>query len=383
MPQVSILNHNVGDAVRAFHKTFLTDKNKVIDLSRDYRNHYFGKLEKNRLEYRSKDGKSFHVPYLVNGYSNVVLDSFFNPESINRQDLGAEATVYWTWQKTHFAVDRREPGWGSSSSPSMIYNYLKLQTQNMFSKYYDENERFIWTVPPAPNDGADSQVAPWSINYWVRKFDGTAGTRLLPTGPVGANGIACEATGGHGVSSAGLSRIQYSQLANYTARSAAMSQNDFVDKACEMLDMMQWKAPRPEPMEVVPEARYEMVSGYAPFKEYQKLTTASNDNLGSDVAKYRPGLGTVQFRGVTWSWTDALTRTNLPDGSANSAFDANLPVYFLDWSTWNIFAAQGWYQRMDAPIELDAPHNLVVQWMDTAYQLFCHNPRGNGVIITA
>lgn len=379
MAQAAVLNHNVADAVLAFHKTFLTSKNKIVDLSRDFRNHYFGSLEKSRLEYRTKDGKSFHVPYLVNGYSNVVLDSFFNPESINRQDLGAEATVYWTWQKTHYAVDRREPGWGSSSSPSMIYNYLKLQAQNMFSKFYDDNERFLWSVPAAPNDGADSQVAPWGIPYWIRQLNASGSA----VAAVGANGIKITSSDSYGSSSAGLSRELYPQLANYTATSSTMSLGDFVDKGCEMLDMMQWKAPRPEPMEHAPSQRYEMVSGYAPFKAYQQLCQASNDNLGNDMAKYRPGDGTVMFRGITWSWTDALTSSTLPNGTANSAYDSNLPVYFLDWSTWNIYAAEGNYMRMDEPIKMDSPHNVVVQWMDTAYNIFCHNPRANGVIRTA
>jgi len=364
----AILAQNVADAVRAFHKTFLLDKNKIIDLSREYRNWYFGKLEKERLSYRTKDAKSFHVPYLLNSYSNVQLDSFFNPDSINRQDLGEEATLYFSWQKTHYAVDRREPGWGNSTSPSMIYNYLKLQAQNMFSRFYSENERFLWTAPSGTNDGSSGQVAPWAIpNYVIQSA----------TAAVGANG-------GPSTTVAGLSRATYPQLRNYTGVSSSMSHGDFVKKASQMIDLMTWKPPRPESMEVSPSQRFEMVSGYAPFAAYQDLVTASNDNLGRDMGVYRGSVpyGTQIFRGIVWSWTDALTSSTLPDGTSNAAYDSNGPVYLLDWSTWDMFAAEGWYKRMEEPVTLENPHNVVVQWMDSGYQLFCSNPRANGVIRT-
>ncbi len=368
----AIYNQNVADAVLAFHKTYLTDKNKIWNLGRDFRNYYFGKLETERMKTRSKDGKSFHIPYLMNGYSNVQLDSFFNPDSLNRQDLGEEATVYWSMQKTHFAVDRREPGWGSNASPSMIYNYLELQSVNMMDKFYDANERFIWTLPTDPNDGSAGQVAPWGIPYWVVQRKPAA------VGPNG--GTPCSYT-----NVAGLRRTTYPKQRNYTATSAAMSHADFVKKAAEMIDMMLWKPARTSSMEQAANYRFEMVSGYQPFQQYQDLVTASNDNLGFDMGKYRGDVpyGTQIFRGVVWSWTDALTSATLPDGTTNAAFDSKHPVYLLDWSTWELVGADGWYKKINEPITLDNPHNTVVVNMDTIYNLFCHNPRANGVIRTA
>jgi hypothetical protein len=300
------------------------------------------------------------------------LDSFFNPDSLNRQDLGEEATVYWTMQKTHFAVDRREPGWGSSSSPSMIYNYLQLQSKNMMNKFYDANERFLWTLPAAPNDGSASQVAPWGIPYYIVGSD-TAAVGLNGDHPTGYSSVA------------GLSRTTYPQLKNYTAKSTTISHSDFGKKASEMIDMMQWKPVRPTSQDQMANYKFEMVSGYQPYAAYQDLAIASNDNLGSDMGKYRGTVpyGTQIFRGIVWSWSDALTQATLPDGTANAAYDAKQPVYLLDWSTWNLFAAKDFYMRMDDPVELENPHNVVVQHMDTIYQLFCHMPRCNGVIRTA
>lgn len=363
----ALLGHNIRDVILAFHRSIMTD-GKVVKLDADYRN-YFGTRFEEKIQYKPKASKSFHIPLLINGYSNFTLDSFFSPESINRQDLGDQASVTWSVMKTHYAVDRREPGWGDGASPAQIYNYLNLQVSNMYQKYHDELERLYWTLPASPNDGSAGNVSPWGIPYHIRQS---------ATAAVGPNGTS--ATGYVG-SWAGLDRTTEPKLANYTAVASSMSHADFVDKGAEMLAKMSWKPPRPDADAMTFTPRFEIVSGYAALKAYQDLCKASNDNIGSDMARYRNS-GSAMFHGHPWIWSDALTSSTLPDGTANAAYDSNGPCYFIDHSSFQLFGAQGWYNRLNDPIELDSPHNVVVVWMDSIWNLMCLNPRCNGVIRT-
>lgn len=363
----AILPHNLRDVILAYHRSILTD-GKVVKLDQDYRNYYFSKVE-DKMQSKTKASKSFHLPLLINGYSNFTLDSLFNPESVNRQDLGDQASVTWSIMKTHYVVDKREPGWQDGASPAQIYNHLDLQMTNMMTKLYDEYERLIWTLPAYPNDGSAGNPAPWGIPYHIRQS---------ATAAVGPNGTS--ATGYTG-SWAGLDRTTEGKLANYTAVSSSMSHADFVDKGSEMLAKMSWKPPRPDANAATFNPRFELVSGYAALKAYQDLCKASNEDIGPDMAKYR-STGSGIFHGHVWTWSDALTSSTLPDGTSNPAYDSNGPCYFVDWNSMVLFGAEGWYNRLGEPMDLDSPHNVVVTWLDSIWNLMCLNPRCNGVIRT-
>lgn len=370
-----IYEQNVADVMLAYHETVLTDRGKVINLSDKFRNSYFGQLEQKRLKQQDTQGKYYSLKYFINGYDNSQLDSFFAPDSLNRDDLGEEGKLYTTWMKTHYAVDRREPGWGKGSSPSQIFDYLELQATNMFSRFYEKLERYLWTAPSAPNDGSSAQVQPWGIPSWIVQSS---------TAAPGFNGLY---SGSFVTQPDGLSRTTYPQLKNGTATSTGVTYGDFAKKASELLDKMQWKPVKPASTDQPLNYDYEMVSGYEPYQQYSDLLRSSNDNLGADAGRYFGSatvpFGTQLFRGVIWSWCDALTSSTLPDGTNNPAYDSNLPVYFLNWSSWTLFAKSGWWMRMDKPVVLDSPHNTVVQWLDHSYNLACMNPRGNAVIRTA
>ena len=371
----AIYAQNVADALIAYHETVLTDPGKVINLSDKYRNSYYGQLESKRTKVQETEGKFYSLKYFINGYDNSQLDSFFKPDSISRSDLGEEGKLYTSWYKTHYAVDRREPGWGKGATASQIFDYLELQATNMMSRFYERCERYLWDAPASPNDGSTADVQPWGIPSWV------VGST---TAAAGFNGIHAS---GFSNQPDGLSRNTYPQLKNGTATSSGVNYGDFAKKASKLLDLMQWKPVKPASTDQMLNYDYEMVSGYEPYAQYSDLLRASNDNLGADAGRYFGSatvpMGTQLFRGVIWSWCDALTSSTLPDGSTNPTYDSNLPVYLLNWSSWVNFTQSAWNKRMDKPITLDNPHNTVVQWLDHTYNIACMNPRSNAVIRTA
>lgn len=359
---------DIGDVALFFHRNFV--ENKVIDLTRDYRKWEIADEFSNRVKMVSKDSKDFRFPLMVGGYDNGQDDAFYQPDSYTRENLGLDGVSYFYMYKSGWIVDRREPGYPTGASALQIVDVFKLQRQNMFNQWFARQQRYKWTLPTAPNVGTAGAIKPNSVNYFVVQST---------TRAIGANG-------GHpsGYSSVtGNSRTTYPQTKNYTGTYASVSHADFGAQLSEMIDKMQWVAPRAESLESMPTLDYELTSTYAPFAEYQTLATSSNTDIGADMGKYRGKVpaGSQSFRGITWNWSDTLTSQYLQDGvTANTAYDANDPVYCLDKSTWTIYAAKGFWMLEGPPVAQDSSHNTYANPFDAIYNRVCTNPRGNGVL---
>jgi hypothetical protein len=140
----SIHGIDILDNVKFFHRKFIVEG--VVDLTAQYRNYGVAEEFANKKTI-SKDNKSFHHPLMVDSYDNNQLDSFFQPDSLTRNSLGQEGTSYWSIQKTGWIADRREPGYPRGASAEQIVDVFQMHRNNMYKKFYENNERYRWINP--------------------------------------------------------------------------------------------------------------------------------------------------------------------------------------------------------------------------------------------
>lgn len=302
--------------------------------------------------------------YKVNSADNTVPDSFFKADSLNRIDLGQKGEVKWHFQKTHFMVDAREPAM-LSGSELQILDYLKMQESDMYDGFFEKNETWFWTLPTAPNDGTSGDPLPFGLPYWLVQSS-TAAFGFNGGHPTGYTTVG------------GLSRTTYPKLKNGTFTYASMSSEDFGRKMSEAIDKCHFQPPKPMGENVPSRSSYKLYSGYKAYQDYQDALFAANDNIGTDLGKYRGGapnvaLGQQHFRNIPWIWVPALTEVG------GDARDLNEPVYGVNWDTFAVKSYHDFFMKRTKPIVLDDAHNTVVQWMDTGYQIYCTSPRSNFV----
>ncbi len=370
----TLMPETVRDIAIAYQKTEMNPR-KWVDLTRNYRNYYWARLTETNLEKVTRNSKTFNFNYMINGYRNGQYDSFFQPDTLNRQNLGLTGTASWSMYKTHWALDRREPSWPSSgASGTMLFNHLKMQESNMWTGIFEDGEEALWTLATYPNDGTGGEIVPWGIPYSVTSTSATS---------------TVAQTGGHPTSYSsvyGNSRTTYPQLKNWNGTYSAVSDGDLGNQLEDMVDLMHWKAPKPVAEEMDNDQMgMKILSHRQPFKEYGSLLRASNDNLGNDNGRYRPGPnGSHVFMGFTWEWVDALTQPYLRDGvTANPCYNSAQPIYCLNWDTFKIFAADDFWMKVNPPISLTDPHNTTTFWVDSMHNLVNLDPGQNGVLTRA
>jgi hypothetical protein len=337
---------------------------KLHDASRLYRKH----IGTSELWARKKTGApadSFTWNIKTGSADNTQLDGLFSKDNLNRTDLTSKATGRYSMQKTHFLYDRREPAF-MSGSKTQIYDYLKTQEWDMYDGFFEQNEEYVWTVPTAPNTGTTGDIAPYGIPSQIVQDT---------TQAFGFNG------GDHSTYSDtfGLVKDNNVKLRNGTATYSSADQMEEVLN--DALDLCSFEPPYKGSSalgEDVPDMNYGLYSSRKPYKDYQTLLYASNDNIGADMGKYRNratgGAGPQQYRGVPWYEVPALS---LVGGAVR---DLNEPIYGLDWSTWEIRTYGGMFMQKDEVIKLNDSHNTFVCWMDTGYQMICKSFRNNFVL---
>lgn len=374
----SIHGIDIADNVKFFHRNFIVKG--VIDLTAQYRNYGVADDFK-RIKKISKDNKSFHHPLQVDTYDNNQYDSLFQPDSLTRSSLGQEGTSYWSMQKTGWFVDRREPGYPKGAGAQQIIDVFGMHRNNMYRKFYEFNERARWTIPNSPNDGSGGQIAVNGIPFFVVN-SATAAVGQNGGHPTGPNTTQYSSVNG-------LSRTTYPQLKNWTATATDMSFTGGQRKLSDMMDLMQWVAPKALEGEEKAGLNYEILSHRTPYTLYQDQKNAfrGDSDVSADPGKLRGNTAAVgnglMFRGVPWMWVDALSNSTTRDGTTNTAYNSSQPVYLLDHSTWIIYAADGLFMNESEPIKADNNHNVLNMHMDTVYQRVCFNPGANGVITFA
>jgi len=357
----SVTATNVQDVVNFYLENFMA--NTWADAARPYQDYTTARELFTKRRKRGAPSEKMTFNLKVNSSDNTVPDSFFKADSLNRQDLGIKGEVKWSFQKTHFMVDAREPAMNSGSELEIL-DYMKMQESDMYDGFFEKNEEYFWTLPASPNDGTSGDPLPFGIPYWlVSSTTAEFNFNTSLPGSYANIGNVVPAT--------------YPKWANGAFAWNSVSNDDFCRKMSEAMDKCHFRPPAPKG-ESVPSRSYGLYSTYAPYQAYQDLLFNINDDIGQDAGKYRGGrptgdLGTQHFRGIPWTWVPAMSEVG------GVARDLNESIYGINWDTVEVKSYGDWFMKRGSPIILDEAHNTIVQWMDTGYQIYCKSRRQNFV----
>ena len=300
---------------------------------------------------------------------NTTPDSFFNADSLNRTDLFRKGEVKWSFQKTHFMVDRREPVL-MTGKREQLFDYYNGLKSDMYDGFFKQNEIYMWTNPTAPNDGTAGHPLPYGVPHWIVS-DNNISTTVALTGdtPTGYSTVA-------NVSSSNVANWK-----NWQVNWSAMDNSDFCRKLETMLLNCNFRPPKPVKEEKVPDmGTLKMYSDRDSFLDYGDALYGSNENVGKDMARFRGGkpsdkVGVHYYNGIEWVYVPALTT-----GDAAAAAQT---VYLINWSTFQAETYGDLFMSVDEPLTIDSQHNTIATWMDSGWQMYCCNRRANGVLVKA
>ena len=362
----SVTASDVRDITTAFVENYMQDK--WSNVVREYQHHVTAdELFTKRMK-RGDPSEKITFNLKTDEADNTQADSFFKKDSLNRVDLFRKGEVKWSFQKTHFLVDAREPVLNSGNKNRIFDYYLGLK-QDMMDGLFKANEGFTWTNPAYPNDGSSGDPVPWGIPHWLTTYTTTSDFGLNGGAPTGYASAGTDSRGN-------VSNTLVPNWKNATFAWTSMSNSSFCKKASEALNKCDFKAPKPSKEEIeTSTSNFGMYSDYSPFEDYEDALYGSNESVGEDMGRFRGGkpsgqIGYHYFRGIPWRWVAALTN----DGDAQVSSPT---VYFINWSTFVCEHYGDWFMKTGTPISLDEQHNTIVQWMDTGWQMYCTNLRAN------
>ena len=228
-------------------------------------------------------------------------------------------------------MDQAEIPWASSSvgrawneelfdfnsGEAQIVDEMTTSIHGMWEDLINGEETRLWT---APTSSTENPRRPYGIPLWLQKASTNAAFGFNGGDPSGFTSLA-----GIPTTVAGWKNGNFGY--------AAVSQSDCLPKLSEAIAKSYFKPPRAYPAIDDSKPQYVIYSTYPFVEAMQNLQTASNDNLGTDVGKYR---GTVMYRGIPISWVPCLTN------SGDAAVDTQHPIYGIDWSKLKCFYKTGW-----------------------------------------
>lgn len=324
------------------------------------------------VEKKEKKASTYRVEFMNKRYNNNRAKNIDTPDSPNRGTLHTYGSVNMTFQDTHMIVNKLEPAFTAGSEQEVV-NYLDLHLANMYDAFFEWNDDRLFQLPTAPND--DVPVF-WSIPYYVVPYT---------TGDVGFGFNGGNPSGYSDVATLDRSTAANAGLKNGTGEFTTVDQMDFCRIGAEAFQKCRFKpyysVAKDRAKEKVPENRFHFFSDFTLWQEYQDIAYTSNDNIGTDQGKYRGGAtGKANiFMNANWDWVP----DRLESGSETAVIGTRY-FYGLDLSTWEMHHYGDWFMRFEKnAIRLEDSHNMLISWMDTAFQLFCNNPRHNFVIVPA
>ena len=298
-------------------------------------------MRKKRMGFQS--GKSVDFNVKTKTGKQASHSELFDTDEVNIVNLLGKGNVPWTFTKTHWGYDNREPEFNSGAS--QILDMIKVRRDDAIQSVVGLFEDDFWATPDATND-----KAPFGIKYWITRnategFNGAAPSGFTDVG--------------------GLNPSTVQNWKNWTSQYAAISKTDLIRKIRKAVTMTNFKPP----IEGNPYAKgqdFTHLTNYDVVGELEEYLQTENDDLGTDIAGYD---GMVTFRSVPVEHVPKLDA------------DTKNPWYGINWNFFEMIFMSGQFAVQSEPMK--ASHNTRAIFYDWTYQYICRNRRMHFVCNTA
>jgi hypothetical protein len=363
----SLMPDQVDDFVNSvIHKY---ERMRWEDISLPLQEYYFASriFDRAKAEEMSGDLLEFKLQYQNPG--NAMVIGLYQVDSSNRVDLLTKAQVFWSITSVNYNYDVLEAIF--RKGPEEIIDYLMTQEHAMYNDYFVMMESLMFGAGPSgPNV---TPRPPASILWWIQAYNTAANQNNSSTAYQLSSG---QTSGFWGMNppnmggQAGWPDAQvYPGWRNRIGQYTVFTQNDAVNTIVECLDRCKFTpAHSYAELSSSEKPNWELLTTYSRVKAARDLAQAGNDNIGSELAKWKDK---VMIRGVPlttiWAWTS-------PE---SPAAQTNGPIVGVNWKTFHYMFASGLRQVKRKPFQHPTMSNVRIRKMDDSGQLYCNNRRAN------
>jgi hypothetical protein len=287
------------------------DRNRWVNNTQAYRRLEFFSRFMSQKKVPEEGGESLAWKVQVSAVNNTRLTQLYDRDTTQIANNMKEAKVNWAMATTSYAYDVREEGL-QGDNKTKILSHIAVKESEMYMKWAESWEQWMWTCP-----AADADPAPfYGLPYWLtpsatQGFNGT-----VPTSPTGYTTIA------------NLNPTTYNVHRNWTDVYADLTRDDLVEKVMLALHATNFQAAPNVQWVGTEKPMWQMFGRYTTIAALKKLQELRNENLGPDVGWMQ---GELVIKGVPLVVADALDGGRFFD-STLQGYDSTYPIYGVDFS---------------------------------------------------
>jgi len=348
----------IADIVTATLREF--PRNAWTDISLDLQDYIAmsSLLQSHKVGFTGGEQLEWQVK--VQNTGNASNTGLYDTDEVSVLDVLKTCNVPWSFQKTYFAYDEREPAF--QGSWHRIVDIVKVRRHAALNDLAELMETNFFSRPANASDQSEL-LKPYGLPYWVVGENATTTFGFNGSNP-----------NGH-TTTAGLDADTYTNWKNGNATYSVISKTDLVRLWREAAVKCRFKPPVEYP-DVATGARYAYLTTYNVLGTLEELLEDQNDNLGNDVASKD---GKTMFRGTPVSWAPYLDAHTFVDNTT-SITD---PVYGIDWGTFQCVFKSGEFMKESKPTTAPNQHRVKNVFIDTMAQYRCTDRRRNFVLFQA
>ena len=269
---------------------------------------------------------------------------FLQPDAVNIMDVLTTMSVEWVHAQTDWGIVYQTDVL-MNSGKDLILNIIKPRRVASLLGLVEEIEELGFGSSP----GADDNVNPWALKYWI-VYNATDGF-----------------TGGapFGTTKGGVTVASVPNFKNYSLTYTDVSDNDLVKGLRTMFRKCRFVSPISHPdYRGQIRDRYRLYCNEETITAFEDVVRSHNSNLGKDLAMFD---GAAYIAGYPIIYIPQLDNDSTSD-----------PVYAVDHSTFYPVCLKGDYLRESGPTQGES-HNTWNCFTDLTYNFLCVDPRRSGV----
>jgi len=352
------------------------ERSRWKDISMPLQKYWFAERLFSRAQADEVDGDLVNWKLQVTNPGNFKLTGLYADDTTNRTNLLTHGEMAWSQNTTNYTYDITEAVFRSSKT--QIINYMNVQEHAMYNDYFAGMEALMFG--PGPNSPTQSPRPPSSLLWWIQPYNTASGygnndaAYQLPSGAT-SGFLGMDPYGFSSVGTGGILSTTYSGWRNRIGVYDAFTEEDAIDTIVECMDKCAFM-PAQDYAELAPGGKpgQELLTTYSRLKKARSIAQNHNDDVQSDVAKYK---GAVLIRGVPLLWVPAWSNQTFGTARTDGI------VMGVTWSTFHYYFASGLRMVKRPPYQDKDKHNVRWRVMDDSGQIVCFDRRQNFAVTSS